>query len=442
MLPAQLGLDRQARADRDFAADDSAAELVHDPGAERVDRPLPPALRRHLPSATPAFRVAALTAAPARVDFQSSYDCASNRQRGARVGGIALRGLGKSFGSVEVIRDLSLDIVSGEFIVFLGPSGCGKSTLLRMIAGLEEASAGEISIDGRRVDALPPGQRGVAMVFQHYALYPHMTVRDNMAFGLRNVGQSPDEIERRIAEAARILEIGHLLARKPAQLSGGQRQRVAIGRAIVKEPKAFLFDEPLSNLDAALRSRTRIELARLHQQMKATMIFVTHDQVEAMTMATRIAVMNHGRIEQIGAPMEIYRRPATRFVAGFIGTPAMNFVPVQPLAPVDGRFAARLPDGSGVVTGIAAAAIKETQGLELGFRAEHMRLGGEIPATADVVERLGDRTLVYARLRDGTTVVFEDGGDSRIAVGDEVALAIESGAAHLFDAQGRAYHGG
>jgi multiple sugar transport system ATP-binding protein len=358
------------------------------------------------------------------------------------VGEIALRRLAKSFGSVEVIRDLSLDIESGEFIVFLGPSGCGKSTLLRMIAGLEQASEGEIAIDGVRVDSLPPGRRGVAMVFQHYALYPHMSVRENMAFGLRNVGQSQDEIDRRIAEAARILEIGHLLERKPAQLSGGQRQRVAIGRAIVKEPKAFLFDEPLSNLDAALRSRTRVELARLHQQMKSTMVFVTHDQVEAMTMATRIAVMNHGRIEQVGAPMEIYRRPATRFVAGFIGTPAMNFVPVKPVGGRSGHLVVRLPDGSEIATGILDSGVPGEGQLELGVRAEHIAGGGPIPAKADVVERLGDRTFVHARLADGTMLVFEDAGDSRVAVGDTVGLAIDGARVHLFDANGAAYHAG
>ncbi len=356
------------------------------------------------------------------------------------MGDIVLRRLEKSFGSVEVIRELSLDVEAGEFIVFLGPSGCGKSTLLRMIAGLEEASAGEILIDGRRVDALPPGQRGVAMVFQHYALYPHMSVRENMAFGLRNVGQAAAEIERRIVEAARILEIGHLLERKPAQLSGGQRQRVAIGRAIVKEPKAFLFDEPLSNLDAGLRSRTRIELARLHQQMKATMIFVTHDQVEAMTLATRIAVMNHGRIEQVGAPMDIYRRPATRFVAGFIGPPAMNFVSVEAIGVRDGGAVLRMPDGSEVVTRVVATELGGRTRLELGVRAEHVTSGGSIPAVADVVERLGDRTLVYARLADGTNFVFEDEGDSSVAVGDRVGLTIDSRFVHVFDADGRAFH--
>jgi len=244
------------------------------------------------------------------------------RGRG-RLAGLVLRNVSKRFGPVEVINDLSLDIEEGEFAVFLGPSGCGKSTLLRMVAGLESLSAGEIHLGQRRIDGLAPGERGVAMVFQHYALYPHMTVRQNMGFGLRNVGVAAAEIAAKIAQAAALLEIGHLLDRKPGQLSGGQRQRVAIGRAIVKQPEAFLFDEPLSNLDAALRARTRVELARLHQQVRSTMVFVTHDQMEAMTLATRIVVMNAGRVEQVGTPIEIYRRPGTRFVAGFIGTPAM-----------------------------------------------------------------------------------------------------------------------
>jgi multiple sugar transport system ATP-binding protein len=373
--------------------------------------------------------------------------------------GIALRGVAKSFGSVEVIPDLSLDVQAGEFVVFLGPSGCGKTTLLRMIAGLEEVSRGEIRIGAKRVDELPPGQRGVAMVFQHYALYPHMSVRENMAFGLRNVGRPEPEIARKIGEAARILEIGHLLERKPTQLSGGQRQRVAIGRAIVKEPQAFLFDEPLSNLDAALRARTRIELARLHRQLQSTMIFVTHDQVEAMTMATRIVVMNAGRIEQVGTPLEIYRRPATRFVATFVGAPAMNVVPVTLAAPEDGRAVVALPGGHRVPTAIPAAGLPR-DGLALGIRAEHVSASGQggartgdpagdaagdaatIPARADVVEHLGDRTLVHARLEDGTTLVYDAGSDSPVAVGDAVALRLAPAHVHLFDGDGRAHHAG
>ena len=354
---------------------------------------------------------------------------------------LSLRNVSKQFGAVEVIRDLSLDIPSGEFAVFLGPSGCGKSTLLRMIAGLEAVGAGEIHLGGARIDTMAPGDRGVAMVFQHYALYPHMTVRENMAFGLRNIGTPPAEIERKIADAADMLQIGELLQRKPTQLSGGQRQRVAIGRAIVKQPRAFLFDEPLSNLDAALRSRTRIELARLHQRVQATMIFVTHDQVEAMTMATRIVVMNQGRIEQVGTPMEIYQRPESRFVAGFIGAPAMNFLPVRDVEARDGRAVVRLGDGSVVATTVPVSAIAAGARLTLGVRAENVLPGGGAAATVDVIERLGERTLVYANLGDGSTIVYDEPGDVRIAVGDGVALTIEGEAAHLFDAEGRAIRG-
>ena len=355
---------------------------------------------------------------------------------------LSLRGVSKQFGQVEVIRDLSLEILSGEFAVFLGPSGCGKSTLLRMIAGLEAVGAGEIHLGGTRIDTMAPGDRGVAMVFQHYALYPHMTVRENMAFGLRNIGTPAAEIDRKIADAADMLEIGELLLRKPTQLSGGQRQRVAIGRAIVKQPRAFLFDEPLSNLDAALRSRTRIELARLHQRVRSTMIFVTHDQVEAMTMATRIVVMNHGRIEQVGTPMEIYQRPRTRFVAAFIGAPAMNFLPVAGIEAENGRVVVRLADGSRVVTPVPATAVPEGAVLTLGVRAENVIPGGGAAARVDVIERLGERTLVYANLADGSPIVYDEPGDVRVAVGDNVALSIEGAAVHLFDAQGLALTGG
>ena len=353
---------------------------------------------------------------------------------------LSLRHVSKRFGQVDVIRDLSLEIPSGEFAVFLGPSGCGKSTLLRMIAGLETLGGGEIHLGGARIDTIAPGDRGVAMVFQHYALYPHMTVRQNMSFGLRNIGTAPAEIDRKIADAAEMLEIAELLDRKPGQLSGGQRQRVAIGRAIVKQPRAFLFDEPLSNLDAALRSRTRIELARLHQRMSATMIFVTHDQVEAMTMATRIVVMNQGRIEQVGTPMEIYQRPRTRFVAGFIGAPAMNFLPVTAVAEVAGHLVATLPDGARVTTAIPAAAHRPGA-LTLGVRAEHVHPGSGAPARVDVIERLGERTLVHANLQDGTTIVYDEPGDIALSVGQPVNLTIEGAASHLFDAEGMALHG-
>ncbi|WP_244617268.1 ABC transporter ATP-binding protein [Pleomorphomonas diazotrophica] len=353
---------------------------------------------------------------------------------------IELDSVSKRFGSVEVISELSLTIHSGEFIAFLGPSGCGKSTLLRMIAGLESVDGGEIRIGGERVDRLPPGARGVAMVFQHYALYPHMTVFDNLAFGLRNIGTAEDEIARRIEEAARILEISHLLKRKPGQLSGGQRQRVAIGRALVKDPKAYLFDEPLSNLDAALRVRTRVELARLHQQTRATTIFVTHDQVEAMTLASRIVVMNARKVEQVGTPMEIYGRPATEFVARFVGSPAMNFLPVQ-VNDRGGLASAVLGDGSIIDTHVPVAALPGGD-LRVGVRAEAIRVrpDGALPGKVEVVERLGDRTHLHIRLMDGSTLVAEDTGISQVQPGDAVRLAVEGATAHLFDAGGLAYH--
>ena len=354
--------------------------------------------------------------------------------------GLSLRHVAKRFGPVDVIHGLSLDIDAGEFAVFVGPSGCGKSTLLRMVAGLEVVSAGEIHLDGRRIDALPPGERGVAMVFQHYALYPHMTVHDNMAFGLRNVGTPADLVIEKITTAAKMLEIEHLLDRKPSQLSGGQRQRVAIGRAIVKKPKVFLFDEPLSNLDAALRSRTRIELARLHQRMQATMIFVTHDQVEAMTMATRIVVMNLGRVEQIGTPIDVYNRPQTAFVAAFMGSPAMNFLPVAAIKERDGLAVAQMRDGSEVATRVPTSALPVGGEFRLGIRAEHVLPGRGREAVVDVLERLGDRTLIYVMMADGSSIVYDEPGDTGLRIGDRVALTIDGSFAHLFDAKGRAYH--
>jgi multiple sugar transport system ATP-binding protein len=361
------------------------------------------------------------------------------------VTGVRLAGISKRFGDVLVIDDLSLDIESGEFVVFLGPSGCGKSTLLRMIAGLEAIDSGEILVEGKRVDQLPPGARNVAMVFQQYALYPHMTVRENLSFGLRNARVAAEEIERRIAIAAQRLEIEGLLDRRPGQLSGGQRQRVAIARAIVKEPALFLFDEPLSSLDAALRARTRIEFAQLHQQLGTTMIFVTHDQVEAMTLADRIVVINGGRVEQIGTPMQIYRRPATRFVARFVGTPRINLVPVQVLE-ANGKAVARLADGSMIRTDISFTGLPTDTALTLGIRAEAVRLvdpaAESLKATVRVVERLGDRTLVHMGLQDGTLLTGEDRGDSSVQPGQITGIAVDGSTAHLFAADGAAYHSG
>ncbi|KAF0115710.1 MAG: multiple sugar transport system ATP-binding protein [Rhodobacteraceae bacterium] len=350
--------------------------------------------------------------------------------------GIALDQVSKKFGLVEVIRDLSLEILEGEFVVFLGPSGSGKTTLLRMIAGLESIDSGALMINGVRSEGLAPGQRNLAMVFQNYALYPHMTVAENMAFGLKNIGLPAGQIKARVAEAARMLEMEKLLARRPAELSGGQRQRVAIGRAIVKEPKAFLFDEPLSNLDAALRVRTRVELAELHQRLGSTMIYVTHDQTEAMTLADRIVILNNCRIEQVGTPIEVYTRPASRFVAGFVGSPSMNFLPVTLTGNGD-RVAARLGDGA-VVPLLSAPAGEGP--WELGIRPEALTVVSEglTRATATVVERLGDRTLVYAKLSDGTQVIAQDSGKSAVKAGDSISLGFDTSELHLFDGQGRA----
>ena len=353
---------------------------------------------------------------------------------------IILDSVSKSYGQVKVIDNVSLKIRSGEFVVFLGPSGSGKSTLLRMIAGLESIDRGRLEIGGRESQNLAPGQRDVAMVFQNYALYPHMTVRQNMEFGLRNVRMDAGEIGRRVAEAARILEIDTLLDRRPSQLSGGQRQRVAIGRAIVKEPAAFLFDEPLSNLDAALRVRTRVELAELHQRIGTTMIYVTHDQTEAMTMADRIVVLNDRRIEQVGTPMEVYSAPASRFVAGFIGSPAMNFLPVD-LRPGTTGSIATLGDGSSVDLPKRV----ETSGrVDLGIRPEAVTVravGGTTTGKVKFVERLGDRAIVYAVLGDGTQVTAQAPGRTEIRAGQEVGLEFDTDEIHLFGEDGNALTG-
>jgi multiple sugar transport system ATP-binding protein len=355
---------------------------------------------------------------------------------------IRLVNVSKRYGSVSVLENVNMTIASGEFMVFLGPSGCGKSTLLRMIAGLEQVNGGEIYIGDRRVDNLPASERGVAMVFQNYALYPHMSVRQNMSFGLENVGTDKAETTRRVNEAARMLEIEQLLDRKPAQLSGGQRQRVAIGRAIVREPEAFLLDEPLSNLDAGLRVRTRVELAQLHQRIKTTMVFVTHDQTEAMTLASRIVVLNNRKIEQIGTPMDVYSRPASRFVANFVGSPSMNFLPVQGLDDAGGRLSVRT-GGVAVRTTFASATVPAgSSELTFGVRPEALRVDpdGEVKGRVALVERLGDRTLIHLALPDESLVVGEDIGKSRIAAGEDVAFRIDGSAVHLFDADGRAYH--
>ncbi len=357
---------------------------------------------------------------------------------------LELSGVRKAFGSTPVLDDLSLSLEAREFIAFLGPSGSGKSTLLRIIAGLESADAGEIKLEGKRIDNLPPGERGVAMVFQHYALYPHMTVKENMAFGLRNAKVPKDEIEKRVAEAAKVLEIEEHLDKKPGQMSGGQRQRVAIGRAIVKQPKLFLLDEPLSNLDAALRMRTRVELAQLRQKVDAAVILVTHDQAEAMTLADRIIVMNDRKIQQIGPPMEIYERPANVFVAQFVGSPAMTLMPVQL---VDGRTQKarlRLGDGSEVETSVARKSLGSETELRLGLRPENVRVAPAAKATTkikvELVERLGERTLIYGKLSNGQSITAEDEGNCKIKMGDEIGILIDASAGHVFGADGASHH--
>ncbi len=354
---------------------------------------------------------------------------------------LELRGVRKAFGATPVLDDVSLTLESREFVAFLGPSGSGKSTLLRIIAGLETTDAGEVWLEGRRIDPLPPGRRGIAMVFQQYALYPHMSARENMAFGLRNSKVPRDEIERRIADAAEVLEITPLLERKPAAMSGGQRQRVAIGRALVKDPKLFLLDEPLSNLDAALRLRTRVELAQLKQSVDAALMMVSHVLAVAMTIADRIVVMNDRRIQQVGPPMEIYSRPANTFVAQFVGSPAMTLLPA---VLIDGGPLARLKLGDGSVVQTQVQSGELPQGdLRLGLRPEAVRVANG-PATTkakvELVERLGERALVYARLADGQPITAEDDAYSNIAIGDEVPLAINGNMAHVFGPDGTGYH--
>jgi multiple sugar transport system ATP-binding protein len=350
----------------------------------------------------------------------------------------------KRFGSAEVIRSVDLDIESGEFVVFVGPSGCGKSTLLRMIAGLEPISEGELSIGGERMNERAASDRGIAMVFQSYALYPHMSVYKNMAFGLETARMPKSEIAVRVRKAAEILQITQLLDRKPKALSGGQRQRVAIGRAIVREPKIFLFDEPLSNLDAELRVQTRVEIAKLHADIGATMIYVTHDQVEAMTLADRIVVLRAGRVEQYGRPLDIYNKPANRFVAGFIGSPKMNFLDARCLGPRAGGIAVDLA-GRELVTNVTAgnmAAPAVGAPLTLGARPEHISIGdggglqlGQVKI--EHVEHLGSQTLLYGRLPDGQDLTILCSGQTETQAGDIVGAGVAPSFCHLFDNDGR-----
>jgi multiple sugar transport system ATP-binding protein len=353
---------------------------------------------------------------------------------------VQLTNVKKSFGALEIIKGVDLEVKDREFVVIVGPSGCGKSTLLRMIAGLEEITAGDVLIDGVRVNDVPPDARGLAMVFQSYALYPHMSVADNMGFALRLAGVPRQERGAKVLAAAKILQLDPLLERKPGQLSGGQRQRVAIGRAIVRSPKVFLFDEPLSNLDAALRVQMRVELAKLRRDLKATVIYVTHDQVEAMTMADRIVVLNQGRVEQVGSPLELYRQPVNRFVAGFIGSPTMNFVDVTATAVSDQGAAVRLPGGAVMTIPVASANVSVGDKLTLGARAEHLKVApsGPLRGQVLVVERLGGLTYLYVQLTPADLVIVQAEGDLSVKVRDVVAVALEPRSAHLFRSDGAA----
>ena len=345
---------------------------------------------------------------------------------------VQMRDVRKSYGDAEVIHGVSIDVVDGEFVVIVGPSGCGKSTLLRMVAGLEAITAGEIVIGDRVVNRLEPKDRDIAMVFQNYALYPHMSVFDNMAYGLRIRGLAKGDIEARVKRAAEILELGPLLERKPRQLSGGQRQRVAMGRAIVRHPQLFLFDEPLSNLDAKLRVAMRTEIRALHQRLRATSIYVTHDQVEAMTMADRMVVMNAGRIEQIGRPLDVYDHPATLYVAQFIGSPSINVWNGVVEATNRGRPVLRVSDALELPLrdGPYAAGAH----LAAACRPEHVVVdGGAIPARVDVVEPLGPETYVYVDLA-GSRVCARIDRARALAPGDRIVCDVPLGAIHLFDA--------
>jgi lactose/L-arabinose transport system ATP-binding protein len=343
---------------------------------------------------------------------------------------LSLRGIKKSFRSVDVLHGVDLEIGDKEFVVFVGPSGCGKSTLLRLIAGLDPLTGGDFYLNGQLMNDVPPSRRGIAMVFQSYALYPHMDVYENMAFGARLMGLDKAEVESRIAEAARMLRLEPLLKRKPRELSGGQRQRVAIGRALVRKPSVFLLDEPLSNLDAALRSEVRLEIARLHRQIGGTMIYVTHDQVEAMTLADKIVVMNAGRIEQVGSPRELYETPANTFVASFIGSPRMTLVDVKRsgvLLGIDNGGAVdvgALPDGDAFKLGLRSDAVK------LSRDAASAGFAGQVVYT----EYLGDNAYVYVRLIDGTLLAARTGPDDLYEPDTAVTVTVLPGSAHLFSA--------
>ena len=356
---------------------------------------------------------------------------------------VELRHLGKQFGAMTVIHDLDLDVREGEFCALLGPSGCGKSTLLRMIAGLETVTSGTVTIDGRDVTQVPPAKRKISMVFQSYALYPHMTVRQNIGFSLDIAGLSKAEIAKNVDRVAATLQLTPYLDRKPAQLSGGQRQRVAIGRALVRDPEVFLFDEPLSNLDAKLRVQMRLELAKLHHELKTTMIYVTHDQIEAMTLADRIVVLDGGRIAQVGTPLDLYSRPDNKFVASFIGSPGMNFVTAVPTGTGGGLMSLEIPGGGSIAVTPRGSVATGSGPFDVGIRPEHITpvlpddptacLTGQI----SMLERLGNMSVLYVDTPAGNVIVGDDSETER-RIDDRVGLRIDARKTHVFAADGRA----
>ena len=355
---------------------------------------------------------------------------------------LKIKNLQKGFEGFSIIKGIDLEVHDREFVVFVGPSGCGKSTLLRLIAGLEEVTDGTIELDGRDITQVSPAKRDLAMVFQTYALYPHMSVRKNMSFALDLAGVPKAEVEKKVSEAARILELAPLLERKPKHLSGGQRQRVAIGRAIVRNPKIFLFDEPLSNLDAALRVQMRLELARLHQELQATMIYVTHDQVEAMTLADKVVVLNAGKIEQVGSPLDLYHQPANLFVAGFLGTPKMGFLKGK-ITRLDSQGCeVELDAGTLIQLPLSGASLSLGSPVTLGIRPEHLNLAkpGEcaLSVTADVGERLGSDTYCHVITACGEPLTMRIRGDMASQYGEQLSLHLDSEHCHLFDADGLA----
>ncbi len=383
--------------------------------------------------------------APLEETFAYRTETARRQGESAPMADVVLRDIRKSFGDVEIIHGANLEIKDGEFVVFVGPSGCGKSTLLRLIAGLEEVTSGKLAIGGRECNALPPAERGIAMVFQSYALYPHMSVFENMAFALKLAHMEKSEINTRVQRAADILQLRDYLQRKPKELSGGQRQRVAIGRAIVREPSVFLFDEPLSNLDAALRVQMRIEISKLHSQLKTTVIYVTHDQVEAMTMADRIVVLNQGNVEQFGAPLELYSHPRNLFVAGFIGSPKMNFLAGTVMSASKSAATVELSDGSKVEVKVDAERAKPGDKVTLGARPEHLETapvtaGSSFPGEVSLVEHLGEQTLLYVTCPAATELVtVRASGISKVKKGDSIQLSAPHSAFYLFDSDGKAF---